>query len=88
MVAHSAVRTDEANKRQAAYEDWLKDTDTATLVAEFISYLDYTEESDSGRVFHPIGISSCRVVISPMIDLLLKELRKRGDGHETYKQSY
>lgn len=88
MVAHSAVRTDIAKQREAAYKDWLKDADSATLIAELFSYLDYTEESDSGRVFHPISISSCRLLLSPMVDNLLAELRKRGDGYEAYGQPY
>lgn len=31
-------------------------------LTEFFSFLDATEESDSGRVFHPIAISCCRAM--------------------------
>jgi hypothetical protein len=42
-------------------------------IKELFEFLDYTEESDSGRIFHPITISSVRVMMSPKVeDLLLR----------------
>jgi hypothetical protein len=62
---------------EKAYKKKLKELSSEELIQEFISYLDYTEESDSGRVFHPIQISSCRALMSPCIAMLIKEMRKR-----------
>lgn len=45
----------------------------------FTKYLDVQEESDSGRMFHPITISCCRAMkLKPLNNLLerLKELSK------------
>ena len=45
----------------------------------FEDYLDYQEESDSGRVFNPIHISCTRVMmVEPLAKLLMrmKELSK------------
>ena len=81
MVGFTAVRTDEANKRLAEYIEKVRQLDTVELIAEFISYLDYTEESDSGNVFHPITISSCRVLMSEPLACVLDQLRKRVDGY-------
>lgn len=41
------------------------------MIAKLFEFLDYTEESDSGRVFHPITFSCCRVMMhQPFVDLL------------------
>jgi hypothetical protein len=45
------------------------------LVKEFFYYLDMTEESDSGRVFHPTIITSCRVHDQQAINKILKQLK-------------
>ena len=48
----------------------------------FEDYLDYQEESDSGRVFNPIHISCTRVMmVEPLAKLLMrmKELSKVKD---------
>lgn len=42
---------------------------------QFFEFLDYTEESDSGRVFHPITISSCRVLMTGPLNKVLEELK-------------
>jgi hypothetical protein len=43
-----------------------------SLVKSFFDdYLDYTEESDSGRVFNPVHISCANVMMmEPLADLL------------------
>ena len=55
-----------------------------TLVKSFFEdYLDYQEESDSGRVFNPIHVSCTRVMmIEPLAKLLgrMKELSGVSDG--------
>jgi hypothetical protein len=55
-----------------------------TLVKSFFeNYLDYQEESDSGRVFNPIHVSCTRVMmIEPLAKLLIRmrELSGVSDG--------
>ena len=48
----------------------------ADLVRQFISILDITEESDSGRLFHPTNITSCRAGDLQKIGELIEELRR------------
>jgi hypothetical protein len=48
-------------------------------VKEFFSYLDYVEESDSGKEFHPIQISCVRVLMMDKVSnclVKMKELSK------------
>ena len=45
------------------------------LVRELFKFLDYTEESDNGRIFHPIQISCCRALMSEPLGKVLKELK-------------
>ena len=42
----------------------------------FEDYLDYTEVSDSDNKFHPIYISSCRVLMTPKLNKVLAEMRE------------
>lgn len=51
-------------------------TELEQLIKEFFGYLDYTEESDSGRIFHPITISCCRVMMHDKVDLCLKRMKE------------
>ena len=47
-----------------------------SLLVRLFEFLDLTEESDSGRIFHPITIGSCRAdELQPLNDLL-KEMKK------------
>ena len=46
------------------------------LVKELFYYLDMTEESDSGRVFHPTIITSCRVHDQQALNEILKQLKQ------------
>ena len=46
------------------------------LCRELVAYLLIEEESDSGRVFFPNVISSCRVLHSQRMNEILRELRK------------
>jgi hypothetical protein len=48
----------------------------ADLVKQFIYILDITEESDSGRLFHPTNITSCRAGDLQKIGELVEALRR------------
>jgi hypothetical protein len=48
----------------------------ADLVKQFIAILDITEESDSGRLFHPTNITSCRAGDLQKIGELVEALRR------------
>lgn len=72
-----SIRQDTSNTIQEQYQEELSEMDLKQLVNELFSYLDYKEESDSGREFHPVVISSCRVLMTPCLNMLLQELRKK-----------
>lgn len=72
-----AVNITKSNEIEKEYAQELSKMDVKQLVKELFSYLDYTEESESGRIFHPISIGSCRALISPCLDMTIKELRKK-----------
>lgn len=47
------------------------------LTREFFEkYLDYTEESDSGNIFHPIRIHCCRVMMNEPLNKLLERMKE------------
>jgi hypothetical protein len=51
----------------------------ATVRSFFQDFLDVREESDSGRVFAPITISSCRcMMIEPLAEVLAKMRKLSG----------
>ena len=51
----------------------------ATVRSFFQDFLDIREESDSGRVFAPITISSCRcMMIEPLAEVLSKMRKLSG----------
>lgn len=45
-------------------------------VKEFFKFLDYTEESDSGRVFHPISLGCCRAMMSKPLGDCLEKMKR------------
>jgi len=45
-------------------------------VKEFFAYLDMEEESDSGRIFHPISISCCRVMLHERVNSCLEKMKE------------
>ena len=53
----------------------IKSMNQNELVRKLFDYLDYTEESDSGREFHPITIGCCRAMLMEPFGLILKELK-------------
>ena len=76
MVAFSSVRTDEAKKRMDVYAKELDDMNLAALVAEFFTYLDYTETKGmDDHEIHPITIGSCRILLSQPLGMVLQKLR-------------
>lgn len=50
------------------------------LVTEFFSYLDAEEESDSGRVFHPVQFGCCRAAWVEPMTKLLESMREKVLG--------
>jgi hypothetical protein len=46
------------------------------LVRELFEMLDYTEESDGGKIFHPVTITCCRVMMNERLNKLLAELKQ------------
>jgi len=54
-----------------------------TLVKSFFEdYLDYQEESDSGRVFNPIHVSCTRVMMVEPLAKLLMRMRELSEVKE------
>jgi len=44
----------------------------------FTEYLDYTEESESGREFHPVHVSCSRAMMTKPCSELLQEIKKEA----------
>lgn len=61
-----ADRIEELEKRNASLESLIKD---------FFTLLDKTEETDEGRVFRPNHISSCRVQDGQKLENLLRLMK-------------
>lgn len=59
------------------------DTSLKQLVKDLFYYLDMTEESDSGRVFHPTIITSCRAMDQESISEILKQMKQEANKDET-----
>lgn len=74
-----SIRSNIHDQQVKDYLSELQKKSDRELIKEFISFLDYTEESDSGRVFHPISISSCRVMLTPALNMILQEMRDRNE---------
>lgn len=53
-----------------------KHPDLASAVRRFFEILDTVEVSDSDREFHPVTISSCRVLMSMELKDLLPQMKK------------
>ena len=49
------------------------------LLTEFFQILETVEESDNGTVFHPVYISSCRVMKSKRLDEIFKKIKELID---------
>jgi len=72
-----SVRVDERSKKD--FKDYCARLDAMSsydLLREFFTYIDYTEESENGREFHPVTIGCCRALMSVPLDELLKRMRR------------
>lgn len=47
-----------------------------SLMVRLFEFLDLTDESDSGNIFHPINIGSCRADKQQPLEDLLAEMKK------------
>jgi hypothetical protein len=59
--------------------EWVRYDDVKELcdvVNKFFEYLEYTEVSDSGREFHPINISCCRVLLHEDVSKCLVRMKQ------------
>lgn len=77
MVTSFSVSTPRSDVQEEEYRKRLEELDLLDVVKEFLSYLDYTEETDSGTEFHPITIGSCRVLMTRPLSMCLEKLRER-----------
>lgn len=48
-----------------------------TNLTELFAMLDYEEESDGGKMFHPVTISCCRVMMVQKLNTILNELKSQ-----------
>ena len=76
MVCSFSVRTDRSEDLRKEYKELLDQMNITDLVNEFFSYLDYTEESESGTEFHPISIGSCRCLMTEPLQMCITKLRE------------
>jgi hypothetical protein len=76
MATSFSVRHDVTKVLRKKYQTKLDNMSPQELIREFLSYLDYTEESESGREFNPITIGSCRVLMTQPLNMCLEKLRK------------
>ena len=68
---------DEIKQNQIGLEEYRRDTEhMKSLLVRLFKFLDLTEESDSGNIFHPITISCCRAHKLQPLDDLLAEMKK------------
>ncbi len=64
-----------------------RDADLRVCVKEFFEkYLNYAEESDSGKMFHPITVSCCRVMMTEPLNNLLARMAELSGAKP--KESY
>lgn len=82
MATSFSVRTDVSEKMRKAYAIALDNMALGDLVKEFFTYLDYEEESDSGHVFSPITIGSCRILMTRPLNMCLEKMREVAAGDE------
>jgi hypothetical protein len=54
----------------------MNSNDPKELIKEFMGYLDYTEESDNGTLFHPVCITCSRVILHNEISACLTRMKK------------
>ena len=74
-----SVNLERNTKDMAEYRKFLDALNLKELVAEFLSYLDATDESESGTVFHPVHISCCRALWTEPLNIVLKKMREEAN---------
>lgn len=52
------------------------------LTVELFKLLDYTEESDEGRTFHPVHVSCCRALMVPQLEAILVRMKRLSRAPE------
>jgi hypothetical protein len=70
-LALAENRIEELEKRNASLE---------TLIKDFFTLLDKTEETDEGRVFRPNRINSCRAEDGQKLENLLRLMKATVEG--------
>jgi hypothetical protein len=50
------------------------------LIKEFMDLLSIAEETDNGRKFYPVCVSSCRVLLTPRVNKVLKGFEEVVNG--------
>ena len=78
MQTHDMITDCDHGLAQQMLGEWQNNNtpEINKLVKEFLDILDTVEESDSGRVFHPIKINSCRCMVTKRIDEILVRLKE------------
>lgn len=77
MAMSFSVRDDASEELRKEYKATLNNMPINYLVKELLSYLDYIEETDSGREFKPICISSVRVLMTEPLNMCIQALRNK-----------
>ena len=75
MISGS-VRIKENNRRMEEYANKLNNADLKEVVKEYLSFIDATDESESGNVFHPISFGCCRVLWIEPFGMVMKRMRE------------
>lgn len=75
MAVLFSVRSSISEKQKGMYQTLLNTMTLEEIVKEFISYLDYEEESEGGHVFNPITIGSCRALMTEPLGMVLTKMR-------------
>ena len=75
-MKYMPLRIPEADHFHKEYSRELQHMSLTDLVKEFFTYLDCLDESDSGREFHPVTVSSCRVQLTEPVGMVLERMRE------------
>ncbi len=76
MAIKVSIVTARAEVQLKEYTEKLEKMNVEELLAEFFSYLDYTETSDNDHTFNPITIGCCRIQMMQPLGVVLEKLRE------------
>lgn len=62
------------------HEDEYTEASLHTCVKRFLEILDNKEESESGTIFYPTRISSCRILHNMELEDILKRMREYANA--------